>query len=460
MDAIFDFIKNFTGTSYEDIPGLAVEAAKKEVLDSMATALGGSSQAGVGELVDMVKEWGGNEQSTIIAHGIKCPAPNAAQVNATMIHALDYDDGHPVAQVHIGCAAVPTCFAVAERMGGISGQEFIAALALGADFLTRLGLASRPGSNLVKSGWHPTTLYGYLGAAAMAGRIMGLDEGKMANAIGIAYHQSAGNSQCVIDGALTKRMGPGLAAKGGITAALMAERGITGAKNILEGEYGMFYQYHGGDYDAKILTAELGKRFEGVNIGDKPYPCCGFAHPFIDAVLSLKSKHDIKANQVQSITAYGGESAYEICVVPPEVKRTPRNTVDAQFSLPWAIATALVKGRVGVEDFTREAIRREDVLRISRKVTGVLDPKMSRHGVGPGRVKIVMEDGTEYLEEVEHCLGSTERPMTFADCAAKFRECAAGSIKPLADDTVSTVIELIGRLDRLDDATEIIKLLG
>jgi 2-methylcitrate dehydratase PrpD len=458
MDAIFDFVKNFTSTRYEDIPGLAVEAAKKEVLDSLATALGGSSQAGVGELVAMVKEWRGNEQSTIIAYGIKCPAPNAAQVNATMIHALDYDDGHPVAQVHIGCVAVPTCFAVAERMGGISGQELITALALGADFLARLGLASRPRSSLIESGWHPTPLYGYLGAAAMAGRLMKLDEERMVNAIGIAYHQCAGNSQCVNDGALTKRMGPGLAAKGGITAALMAERGITGAKNILEGEYGMFRQYHGGDYDARILTADLGKRFEGVNIGDKPYPCCGFAHPFIDAVLSLKSKHAIKADQVKSITAYGGKSAYEICA-PLEVKCTPRNTVDAQFSLPWTIATALVKGRVGVEDFTQEAIKRKDVLKISQKVTGVLDPKMSRHGVGPGRVEIVMEDGREYTEEVEHCLGSIERPMTFADCAAKLRECAAGSIKPLADDTVATVIELIGRLEKLDDATEIIRLL-
>lgn len=459
MDAIFDFVKNFTGTRYEDIPVAAAEAAKKEVLDSLATALGGSSQAGVGALVDMVKEWGGNEQSTIIAYGIKCPAPNAAQVNGTMIHALDYDDGHPVAQVHIGCVAVPTCFAVAERMGGISGRELITALALGADFLARLGLASRPGSSLIESGWHPTALYGYLGAAAMAGRIMGLDEERMVNAVGIAYHQCAGNSQCVNDGALTKRMGPGLAAKGGITAALMAERGITGAKNSLEGEYGMFNQYHGGDYDAKTLTADLGKRFEGVNIGDKPYPCCGFTHPFIDAILSLKSKYDIRPAQVRSITAYGGEPAYEICV-PPEVKRTPRNVVDAQFSLPWAIATALVKGKVSLEDFTEEAIKKEDVLKISQKVTGELDPELSRHGVGPGRVKITMKDGTEYTEEVEHYLGSVERPMTFEDCAAKFRECAACSIKPLPVDKAEKVVELVGQLERLDDATEIIQMLA
>ncbi len=459
MDAIFDFAKMFTSLRYEDIPGPAVGAAKKDVLDSLATALGGSTQAGIAELVDMIREWGGNEQSTIIAYGIRCPAPDAAQVNGTMIHALDYDDGHPIAQVHIGCVAVSTCFAVAERMGGINSREFITALTLGADFLARLGLASRPGSSLIESGWHPTALFGYLGAAAMAGKLMGLDEERMVNALGIAYHQCAGNSQCVNDGALTKRMGPGLAAKGGITAALMAERSITGARNILEGEYGMYHQYHGGDYDAEILTADLGKRFEGINIGDKPYPCCGFTHPFIDAVLSLKSKHDIDIEQVSSITAYGGQPAYEICV-PPEVKCTPRNTIDAQFSVPWAVATALVRGKVSLEDFTGAAIKNEDVLQISRKVTGVLDPSLSRHGVGPGRVKIAMKDGTEYTEEVEHYLGSVERPMTFNDCAAKFRECAAGSIKPLPADTVDRVIEMVGQLESLDDATEIIRLLG
>jgi 2-methylcitrate dehydratase PrpD len=459
MDAIFDFVKNFIGTRYEDIPGTAVAATKNEVLDSLATALGGSSKAGVGELVAMVKEWGGNEQSTIIAYGIRCPAPNAAQVNATMIHALDYDDGHPSALVHIGCLAVSTCFAVAERMGKSNGREFITAMALGADFLARLGLASRPGSSLMRSGWHPTTLCGYLGAAAMAGKIMNLDEEKMVNALGIAYHQCAGNGQCIVDGALTKRMGPGLAVKGGITAALMAERGITGAKNSLEGEFGMFNLYHGGDYGAKTLTADLGKRFEGANVCFKPYPCCGLTHSFIDATLSLMSRHDIKAEQVRGIVVYGGEAAYGLCV-PPEVKRAPRTIVDAQFSVPWTVATALVKGKVSLEDFTEEAIKREDVLKISQKVTGELDTRMNRHGVGPGRVTILMEDGAEYTEEVEHCLGSIERPMTFEDCAAKFREGAARSIKPLPGDTADKVIELVGQLERLSDATEIVRLLG
>lgn len=459
MDAAYLFAKNFVNVNFEDIPTAAVEAAKKEVLDSLATALGGSSKPGVGELVDMVKEWGGKEQSTVIAYGFKCPAPNAAQVNGTMIHALDYDDGHQVALVHIGCVAVSTCFAVAERMGGISGKELITAIALGGDFLARMGLASRPGGSALGAGWHPTTLFGFLGAAAMAGKIMGLDEEKMVNALGLAYHQCGGAGSGVGDGALAKRMGPGLATKAGITAALMAERGITGERSSLEGRGGLYNTYIGGDYDVNILTSDLGKRFEGVNIGDKPYPCCGLTHACIDATLALISRHDINAEQVQDITAYGGPPVYGLSQ-PPEIKRAPRTITDAQFSVPWVVATALVKGKVTVEDFTNEALQNEEILKIAQKVTGELHPEMSRHGVGPGGVRIVMKDGTEYDKFVEFCLGSVERPMTFDDCAKKFRECSSSSIKPLSADTAEKVIEMIGQLEQLDDVTEIMELVG
>ena len=459
MAAVNEIIKHFTATRYEDLPADAAASARREVLDSLATALGGSSKAGVSELVDMVKEWGGSPQSTIISHGLKCPAPSAARVNGTMIHALDYDDGHQVALVHVGCVAVSTCFAVAERMGKVSGKELITALALGGDFLARLGLASKPGGSVLASGWHPTTLFGFLGAAAMAGKLMGLDEEKMINALGLAYHQCGGAGSGVSDGALAKRMGPGLAASAGITAALMAERGITGDRDPLEGRTGLFNTYMGGDYDINILTADLGKRFEGVNIGDKPYPCCGLTHACIDAALALLLQHDINPDDIKEITVYGGDSIYGLSQ-PPEVKCSPRTITDAQFSVPWVIATALVKGRVTVDDFTDEALNRQEVLNISRKVSAVLDTSMNRHGVGPGGVIIVMNDGTEYTEEVEHCLGSVERPMTFDDCAVKFRECAPSSVKPLPTDVVEKIIEMISQLEKLDDATEIIRLLG
>jgi len=354
--------------------------------------------------------------------------------------------------------AVSTAFAVAERMVGVSGKELITAIALGGDFMARLGLASRPGKTALSSGWHPTTLLGHFASAAIAGKILKLDEEQMTSALGLAYHQAGGAGSGVADGALAKRMGPGFAAKAGVTAALMAERGITGERDPLEGKTGLFNTYMGGDYAPAILTADLGKRFEGANITNKPYPCCGLTHACIDAVLALRARHDIRPEQVAGIIAYGGRSVYDLSQ-PPGVKRRPRTIIDAQFSVPWVVAVALVNGAVTVNDFTDDSIQNPGILAVAEKVSGRLVPEMDRHGVGPGGVIIKMKNGTEYREEVAHCLGSVERPMSFADVTKKFRECAASSVKPLTGSTVDRVIEMVGRLGTLDDATEIIRLL-
>ncbi len=461
MDLSSLIARHLVGIKYQDIPGEAIAAAKKEVIDSLATALGGTTKPGVPELVSLAREWGGTAQSSIFGYGFKCPAPVAAQVNGTMIHALDYDDGHPVSLTHVGCVAVSTSFAVAERMGKVSGKDFLTAIALGGDFVCRMGLASKPGGSALGAGWHPTTLFGFLSAAAMAGRILKLDEEKMLDAIGLAYHQCGGAGSGVGDGALAKRMGPGLAAKAGLTSALMAERGITGDRHFLGGDNwkgGIFNVYYGGDYDAGILTADLGKRFENINITNKPYPCCGFTHPFIDATLSLMKKYHVTPAQIDSIVTHGSQNVYGMMV--GEAKIAPRTIVDAQFSVPWTVATALVKEKVTLHSFTPESIRNQEVIAVARKVSGVLEPSMNRHGVGPGRVTMKLKDGRVLVEEVEDFLGSINNPMSIAQCADKFRECAGFAVKPLSGTTVEKVIKLVANLEELDDVSEITSLLA
>ena len=176
-------------------------------------------------------------QSTVLAYGDKLPAPNAAQVNATMAHCLDFDDVHEDAIMHPGVVAIPTALAMAEYVAGtggrpVSGKDFIAAIVVGTDFICRLGLATRPGESIHQYGWHLTTLFGYMTAAGIAARMLGLDEAGITNAIGIGYHQSSGNGQCVKDGVLTKRLGPGMAVRGGIASAMLAKRGVTGARDV------------------------------------------------------------------------------------------------------------------------------------------------------------------------------------------------------------------------------------
>lgn len=459
VDATYLFVKNFAEVRYEDLPADVVEATKKQVLDFFGVALGGSSEVGVNEIMELAVEWGGAPQSTIMTWGHKLPAPNAAQVNATMAHSLDYDDVHEVAVMHPGVVTLPTALAMAELKGGLSGKEFITAIALGSDLICRLGLATRPGQNIHAFGWHLTTLFGYITAAAVASRVLGMDEEGMINAIGIGYHQSAGNGQCVKDGALTKRMGPGLAVKGGITAALMAQKGITGAKNCLEGKAGLYNVYHGGSYSRDILVGELGTRFEGVNVSIKPYPCCRGVHPSIDAALSLVKEHSIVAEEVGSILISCGEGTYGLLGSPLEVKAKPRNFVDSQFSLPWGVATAVARKRAAIEDFTEVAIHSQDILAVASKITVEIDPNLSRaNEMEPIRVRMTMKDGKVYSEQVDLPTGTPKRPLSFADVEQKFLNCIDHAKRRIPAANAKKLVQLVAGLEEVGDVRELIEL--
>jgi 2-methylcitrate dehydratase PrpD len=466
MDAAYLFARNLINVNYKDIPQDAVEATKREILDILGVAVGGSAKPGVRELREIVAEWGGKEESTVLCYGDKVPAPNAAQVNATMAHALDYDDTHEPAGLHPAVVIVPTCLALAERRGKFSGQEFITAVALGSDMVCRLGLAIRlgisssPGTEGGMGGWHLTTVNGFLAAAGTAGRILGLDEEGILNALGIAYHQCSGSGTGVEEGALTKRMGPGFATRAGIVSALMAEKGITGPKNSLEARGGFLQVYYQGNYDARALTADLGKHFEGADVAIKPYPCCRGVHFHIDAALALLNKHKIKAEDVQEVTIYAPERHGFLCL-PQEAKIYPRNIVDSQFSIPWGVAVAIARGRATIEDFTEEAIKSRDILEVCHKIKLEMDPGLDRWDTIPGGiVKIKTKSGEEYSERVDDALGSPQRPLTASDSARKFKDCASYAIKKLPDEHIDRVINLVGKLEQVDDITEIIKLLS
>jgi len=472
MDAIYLFVKNFIHINYKDLPRDVVEVTKKEILDLLGVSLAGFTAPGVKELLDIVKEWSGKGESSIINCTQKVPAPVAAQVNATMGHALDYDDVHDRAVMHPGVVIIPTCMAVAERKGKVSGREFITAVVLGVDMMCRLGLATWPGyspssperkeggfqAERVNQGWHLTTLMGFLGSAGATGKLLGLDEERMLNSFGIAYHQCSGNMQCRIDGAQTKRMGPGFSSRAGIASALMAEKGITGAKNCLEGEQGLYNMYFQGGYDAKTLVMDLGKHFEGVNVSIKPYPCCRGIHTSIDAALALVSEQNIKPEEVMEIRLFADTGGYYALCMPLEVKTKPRNLVDSQFSIPWGVATAVARRHVTMEHFTEGAITSPDILEVASKISVELDTNLGMPDrIPPGKLEIKTNNGQVYLKKVDDPLGSPEKPMSFDDCARKFRDCASHPGNTLSNEQIENIIELIGQLEQVKDVGEVIK---
>ena len=465
MDAAYAIAKNLATVKYNDIPRDIVEVTKKQILDILGVTLGGSSRSGVKELAELIGEWGGKEESTVLCFGNKVPAPNAAQVNATMGHALDYDDTGE-GPTHPSVVIVPACLAIAERQRGVSGREFITSVALGVDMMGRLGRAFRVGMKTKPvaghpgAGWHLTALYGYLAVAGIAGRLLGLDEDRLLNALGIAYHQCSGNGQCVTEGALTKRMGPGFSARGGIVAALLAEKGITGAKECLEGEVGLYNLYHKGEYDPASLTDNLGKHFAGINVTMKPYPCCKGTHNYVDVALALVDKYNIKANDIQEITVFCRDPEYFL-LHPLEKRSRPENPVDSQFSIPWAVAAVFARGRAGVREFTDEAIKSQDILDVTAKIRVEVDADLKKaKDMDPAKISVTAKNGQTFTEQAVNTSEDADKTLPFSMYERKFRDCAAFSIKPLPEKQVDEIISSVSRLDQLDDIRQLIELLS
>ena len=460
MDASNLFAKNFFDIKYEDLSEKAREETKKQVLDFIGVAAGGYGQGGGAQTRELAIEWGGAPQSTIIGCGVKVPAPAAAQANASMVHSLDFDDVHEAAIMHPGVVTISTALAVGECIGGISGKELIRNVVIGGDMICRMGLATHPGKDIHQFGWHFTTVNGYMTAAAVASSVLGLDLQQAIYAIGIAYHQSSGNGQAVKDSTLTKRLGPGFSVRGGIAAAMLAKKGVTGAINSMEGVNGYYKVYHGNDYSRDILIGDLGKRFESENTSIKPYPCCRGTHPSADAALSLVRDFGVEADNIESIEMFCGIGTLGLLGEPLEFKAKPRNVVDSQFSLAWVCATGLAKKRVSLSSFTDEAIHDPEILEIAAKVKVTNDPKYDTGGLEPIRIDVTMKDGTTHSVEKLTATGSPEQPVTFDECVEKFYGCAEYSALPMPREHAGKIVEAVKALDKMDDIGELIKLLA
>jgi 2-methylcitrate dehydratase PrpD len=456
-DVAYDLARNVATINYKDLPPEVVAATKMSILDTLGVILAASGTVpGIAEIVELVRETGGREEGTIVGFGGRVPAWMAAFANAAMGHAMDYDDLHHGAMVHPSSPTVTAAFAVAERLGSVKGSDFISAVALGNDVACRLGM-----SVPLKGTWHPTTVFGVFGAATAAGKLLGLDEEKMVDALGIAFCHAAGTME------LREGVGSNLGglrdafpAKGGVLSALMVHKGIGGIKNTFEGKAGLFSVYFNGEYDRTTITSKLGKRFEGASVGFKPWPSCGTSHIYVDATLQIVNEHNIAPDDVEEITATVGDWAQKL-FVPLEGRRRPATTLDAKFSIPFTVATAAARRKVVIKDFLPEGIKDPDSLKMAQKVVPKYDPAFNTiKGRPPGEIEIRTKQGKAYKKRLEVPYGHHTNPLGQDDIVKKFRDCALYSVKPLSPETVDRVIELTDRLETLDDVAEVIRLLG
>lgn len=382
-----------------DVVGLCVTARNEDYVES---ALAGCDDDG---------------PCTAIGHKRTLNAAGAAFVNGTAAHGEDFDDTFEGGPVHAGAVIVPAVLAACERHNP-DGRMALIGIAVGTEVLCRLSLVVPKAVH--KAGFHPTAIFGAMGAAAGVGAALGLNARQIVDALGVAGSMAGGIIEYLAEGAWTKRLHAGWAAQSGIRAALLARGGFVGPRTVFEGVHGLFHGFAHttqGDYDA--LTGDFGTRWVTDTLAFKPYPCGTMAQPYIDCARRLAAR-GIKPEDVTEIVCEVAEGTVHRLWEPLADKQRPRNGYAAKFAVPYLLAAGFVHGGVGLGAFTENAIRDERVLALAAKVKFVIDPDNPYPNNYTGHIRATLRDGRVVEDRQPYLRGGAQEPLTRQDVTDKF----------------------------------------
>lgn len=382
-----------------DVAGLCVTARNEDYINS---AIAGCDDDG---------------PCTAIGHARGFSAASAAFVNGTAAHGEDFDDTFEGGPVHGGAVIVPAVLAACERHRPDGGAALLG-ISVGTEVMCRLSTVVPKAVH--KAGFHPTAIFGVMGAAAGVGTALGLNAKQLVDALGIAASFAGGIIEYLAEGAWTKRLHPGWAAQSGIRAALLARGGFLGPRTVFEGVHGLFLGFAHttqGDYDA--LTGGFGSKWVTETLAFKPYPCGTMAHPYIDCARRLAAR-GIKPADIKEMVCEVAEGTVHRLWEPLAAKQRPPNGYAAKFATPFILATGFVRGGVGLDAFTDQAVRDKDVLALASKVRYVIDPDNPYPNNFTGHIRAVLNDGSVIEERQPHFRGGAHEPLTRADIEEKF----------------------------------------
>jgi 2-methylcitrate dehydratase PrpD len=354
---------------------------------------------------------------TAIGHARTLSAAGAAFVNGTAAHGEDFDDTFEGGPVHAGAVVVPAVLAACERQKR-DGKAALIGIAAGSEVMCRLSTVAPKAVH--KAGFHPTAIFGVMGAAAGVSVALALSAKQLVDALGIAGSFAGGIIEYLAEGAWTKRLHPGWAAQSGYRAALLARGGFIGPRTVFEGTHGLFHSFaHTTQADYGALLKEFGKRWVIETLAFKPYPCGTMAHPYIDCARRLAAR-GIKPGNVKELVCDVAEGTVHRLWEPLGAKQRPPNGYAAKFSTPFILASGFVRGGVGLDAFTEEAVRDPAVLALAAKVRYVIDPGNPYPKAFTGHIRAVLTDGRVIEERQPHFRGGANEPLTRADIAEKF----------------------------------------
>jgi 2-methylcitrate dehydratase PrpD len=377
-------------------------------------------------------------ECTVIGHAEPRSVAMAALCNGTAAHGEDFDDTYEGGPAHAGAVLVPALLATAERHG-LSGADLGRGLAAGAEVICRMCLVA---PKLVhKAGFHPTAVFGAIGAAAGVGAALRLDAKQLVDAMGIAGSMASGIIEYLAEGAWTKRMHPGWAAQAGYRAARLAQAGFLGPRTLFEGEHGFFHAFartHDGKFDA--MLDGFGTRWLAADIAFKPYACGTMAHPYIDCARKLVAQ-GLDPAQVESIECETAEGIVHRLWEPLASKQNPPNGYAAKFSVPYSIAVGLLRGDAGLGEYEEAVVRDPEVRALAGRIRYAIDPDNPYPRQFTGHLRVTLRNGQVREIRQGHFRGGVEEPLPYDDLVKKFKaNCGYGGV---AQETAGELLALL-----------------
>jgi 2-methylcitrate dehydratase PrpD len=386
-------------------------------------------------------------QGVIVGTQEKAPYLYSALANGTSSHSIEMDDVNNESSLHPGVVVFPAALATGE-MAGASGKRFILAAVLGYEVMIRLGTALGP-ENSYKRGFHPTGTCGTFGSSVASSKILGLQEEEILNAMGISGSQAAGSMEYLAQGAWTKPFHAGWAAHSGMAAALLSRKGFKGPRSIIEGRDGFLHAYSNAADPSRVLEG-IGSGFQILQTSVKIHACCRYMHSPIDAVLKIVKENNLRPEQVKKMRLGVLKAGAHLIAEPIENKYNPQSIVDAQFSMPFGAAAALLYGRAGLKEFQPSTIQSRPVRETMRKVACFVDPELDRTFPKQWRAfaEILTEDEKRYSTTVEYPKGDPENPLSWEEMVERFHDLTGQILKR---DQRFKIVEAVKQLDEVKD---------
>jgi 2-methylcitrate dehydratase PrpD len=438
---------------FEQLPEAAVVAAKRSLLDALGVMLGAS---GLGEGCDafaaLAREESPDGPCQLWGYGTRAALLPAVLANGALAHALDFEDAFDEAPCHPNAALVPAALALAQSRGPVSGSSLITAIAAGCDLVCRLAMSLR--SDPAERGWYWPPIFGAFGAAACAGRLLELDPVEMRDALSLTLCQSTCSAELKYSRrSVVRAVRDGFSAHAGLVSALLAQRGVAGFEQPLEGRAGLYALYAQGQWEPEALTQRLGSHFYGAEVSFKPWPSCRGTHALIEAALELRQAPGLHLAAIERLRTHGGP-VQQMLTEPRAQKLRPHTAIDAKFSIPFTVAAALVHGEVTLQSFGADALANPEVLALAERVSFQVESTAADPTATAGALEIVMNDGRVLAKRVTHPRGHYSNPLSWQELRAKFEMCAAEARIPLRATQNTRLVQFIQDLEQQRDATK------